>query len=442
MKGLILTYIVMYAGSLAALRFPLIGLYVYVGFAVMRPQAIFGWAGNIQNSSLIIGSAILVGWLLQGFGTWKFGRGKSVVIALLAFTAWFVVSATQAFDSNRAFTSLQELMKIVLPFLVGVTLMRERDTQPFLWTVVLCMGYVGFENNLNYMKGYNTAAEGFAGMDNNCFGVALVCVIGPAIALTLASNTWWKRLAAGASTALILHTILLTFSRGAMLGLVAVFFTAFIMMPKKPIYVFGMIVFAVVAVTFTGPQLAQRYGSVFASEDQRDYSSESRVELWRDCMKVVQEYPIFGVGPANWQVIARRYGWPDGKSAHSVWMETAAELGYPGVLALILFFGIAARKLWPLARARMTEANRFEIAVATGVVLSMIGFFVSGQFVSVPGLEVPYYVAMIGAVVLKNARVREVLAEAPVMHPVPMYLPAGGRLGAMTSPTTLPSGRR
>ena len=38
MKGLILTYLVTFAGSIAALRYPLIGLQVYVGLAVLRPR--------------------------------------------------------------------------------------------------------------------------------------------------------------------------------------------------------------------------------------------------------------------------------------------------------------------------------------------------------------------------------------------------------------------
>ena len=44
------------------------------------------------------------------------------------------------------------------------------------------------------------------------------------------------------------------------------------------------------------------------------------------------EKPIFGVGPGNCPVVAESLGWPRGKSAHSVWMQQAAETGVPGVL--------------------------------------------------------------------------------------------------------------
>jgi hypothetical protein len=101
-------------------------------------------------------------------------------------------------------------------------------------------------------------------------------------------------------------------------------------------------------------------------------------------------------------------------------METAAENGVPGALLLLLFFGLAAIKLWPIARARVTDENRYETVLASGVILSVVGFCVSGQFVSVPGLEVPYYITMLGAVMLKAS---------------PGGVPAGSRVPARPVPS-------
>jgi O-antigen ligase len=300
----------------------------------------------------------------------------------------------------------------------------EKDWRPLLWTIVLTQGYVGFEQNLNYLvKGYNTAADGFGGMDNNCFGVSLVTVLGPAVTLMMSSKTWSARGLAAIATALMLHTTLLTYSRGAMLGLIAVALTAFVMMPKRPKYIGALVLTALISLRFIGPQLAERYSSAFASADTRDSSSESRLDLWKSCLQVIGEYPVFGVGPANWRIIATRYGWPEGKSAHSVWMETGAEVGIPGAVFLMLFFGTAVVRLWPIARARQTETNQNEIILASGVILAIVGFVVSGQFVSVPGLEVPYYVTMLGAAMLKTTTREAVAGAAPDVVPRPFGYP-------------------
>ena len=113
-------------------------------------------------------------------------------------------------------------------------------------------------------------------------------------------------------------------------------------------------------------------------------------------LKIVAAQPIFGVGPANFPVVAESYGWTEGKQAHSVWMQTAAENGVPGVALLLLFFGATIVKLWPIAQLKQTEENRYRVAVASGIIMSIVGFCIAGQFVSLAGLEIPYYVAMIG----------------------------------------------
>src|SRR5262249_37537947 len=141
----------------------------------------------------------------------------------------------QARNTAVAYDSLWTMAKFVMPFLIGVTILdTDERSRTMLWIIVLAQGYVGFEMNLNYIRGYNLAGEGFAGMDNNCFGVSLVTTVGPAIALGLGAKKWWERVLAFGSAALILHTTLLTFSRGAMLGLIVVGATAFVIMPKRP----------------------------------------------------------------------------------------------------------------------------------------------------------------------------------------------------------------
>lgn len=414
MKGLLLIYAITGLGSLAALRSPLIGLYIYVGFAVLRPQFIWGWAGDFSGISQIVGIATLIGWIFKGFGSTKLGRGRSIVLCFVAFALWTVASASQAFDKDVAYAELIPMAKFFMPFMIGVTLLDAEDrSRTMLWIIVLAQGYVAYEMNYQYyIKGWNIAGDGFGGMDNNCFGVSLVSTIGPAIALGLGAKKMWERVLAGVSSVLILHTTLLTFSRGAMVGLLAVGAAAFFVMPKRPKYLAVMLVGALIAARLTGPQLAARYVTAVADSEERDGSAESRLDLWADCFRIATEKPIFGIGPGNFPVVAGSRGWTEGKQAHSVWMQTMAENGFPGVLALLAFFGIACVKLWPLARERQTDENRYQIAVATGIIMSIVGFAVAGQFVSLGGLEVPYYTTMVGVVLLKTRLVGKPLAVA------------------------------
>jgi O-antigen ligase len=235
--------------------------------------------------------------------------------------------------------------------------------------------------------------------------------------------------------AAILHTILLTFSRGAFLGLLVVGAMAFLMLPKRPVYVLAMIAALLLTVRLVGPQLASRYSTTFVEAGSRDASAASRVDLWRDCLDTAIKNPIFGVGPRNWPLIASSYGWPAGKEAHSVWMQTLAETGFVGVSLLAFFFGATIVLLWPVARARIAPENRLEAGVATGVVLAVVGFAVAGQFVSLTGLETPYYMTLVGVVLLKSrslqAMTTVVAPPAPAQTPpapITIRIPPRARL--------------
>ena len=133
MKGLVLTYILTAVGSVASLRRPLIGLYLYMGFAVLRPQAIFSWAGDISNVSLILGVSLLIGWVLNGFGSWRVGRARPILLTLLGYTAWYALATVSAARTEAAMPALIELLKIVLPFCVGMSMMEtEQDWRRLL----------------------------------------------------------------------------------------------------------------------------------------------------------------------------------------------------------------------------------------------------------------------------------------------------------------------
>ena len=86
-------------------------------------------------------------------------------------------------------------------------------------------------------------------------------------------------------------------------------------------------------------------------------------------------------------------------------MQTAAETGFPGALLLLMLFTGPAIKLWPLAHRLPTDDNRGDVMGGRAVVMAMSGFIVAGQFVTLSGLEIPYYMAMISVMILKDTPV-------------------------------------
>jgi probable O-glycosylation ligase (exosortase A-associated) len=402
MKGLIFTYGLTYGGAVLSLFNPQIGLLVYICFAIIRPEHMWYWSVPQGNYSRIVAGGLLLGWFIGGMGKWSFGRAQGVVLALIGYWAVTVLSATWASHPEAAWRAVEILTKIVLPFLVGITTLDSvKKIKQLTWVILLSQAYVAFELNLNYFDGYNRLLEeGFGGMDNNCNAIAFVSCIGLAFFLGLETTNRWLQMVALAAAAFMAHGILLSFSRGGMLALVITGIVSFLLLPKRPMHYLLFGIALLVVLRLAGPEVQARFGTAFAAEGARDASAESRVQLWQVCWDLMLRYPA-GVGADQFGFMVGEYGFPVGKLAHSLWLQVGAETGFVGLGSLAMFYLLCIVRLWPLATDRSGETDPWLNVAARMVVASLVGFAVSAQFVSLINLEVPYYIALIGAGVLK-----------------------------------------
>lgn len=412
MKGLIFTYALTYGGSLAALINPFYGLLIYVCFAIIKPEALWHWSVPAGNYSRIIAIALLAGWALAGFGRWDFGRAKVVVFALVGFLGWNAASAAFAANADVAWNAVESLFKIVLPFVVGVTIIDSvAQLKQLAWTIMLSQGYIAFEANVSYLQGNNwLMQQGFGGMDNNCVAIALVCAAGFAFFLGLAETKMWRRWLAFFVAGLMAHAIMFSMSRGGMVALIVTGAASFVLIPKRPVYYAYLALAVAIGLAMAGPSVREEFATSFADKEKRDESAQSRVVMWGNCVDLMVANPAFGIGPRHFPLVVSQFGQYENKEAHSLWFQSAAELGVPGIALLITFYAAAMYTCWRLARQldpyAPDAANSCRMIVA-----SLVGFVVAASFVSLIGLELPYYVAMIGAGYLKLAS-RPAPAEA------------------------------
>jgi O-antigen ligase len=265
-------------------------------------------------------------------------------------------------------------------------------------------GFVALEMNLAYYSGFNRVWEiGFGGMDNNCVAISMVAGTGLAFFLGLRAPTWWQKGLALAAALLMVHTIMFSMSRGGMLALMVTGLVAFLLLPKQAKHYLFFAVALALAVKLAGPSVRDRLGSAFADKEARDYSAQSRLDLWSACWDVMLKHPIFGVGPAHWPLIAPKYGFPLGKEAHTLWLQIGAEVGFVGLMFLVSFYGLSMARLRPLLRGGGLAPDPFLQDVARMVIAALAGFVIAAQFVTIVGLEAPYYIALLGAGALKLA---------------------------------------
>jgi O-antigen ligase len=378
---------------------------VYWILDIVRPQFMFGWAGAQGAFSQIVALATIAGWAVKGFGTWRFGRGRPIVVLMIGYFVWSGLSALAASNGSVALGFMTEQSKRVLMFIIAVTLVDSPSrVKTLIWVVAGSAGYLAFEMNLRYFGGFNEIQLlGYGGMDNNSMALAMVTCLAPAVFVGLYAKPLWQKALAFGAAAFIGHAILLTFSRGGMLGLLVSGVGAFIVLPKRPRYLMPMFLAFLIALRFTGPELRGRYSTAFAQEQDLDYSAQSRLELWTDCLKVMEKYPLLGAGPDHFGIIAPEFGWPAGKEAHSLWLQVGAELGVPAMVLLVLFYGLTIVRLWPVRRAG-GDTDPWRTVVAFIAITSLTGFAAASQFVTMEGLETPMYIAVIAVGTLRQTR--------------------------------------
>jgi O-antigen ligase len=404
MKGLIVTYGLTAAGTAGGLFKPRVGLYVYVLFSIIKPESLWYWSvPQGGNLSRIVAIAMLIGWAARGFGNWRLGKATPVAVGLAAFWAWSILSACFAPDSGRAWFFVESVSKIVVPWLVGITVLETVGQVRLLaWTILVGHAYLALEFNQYYFSGTNYIKDvGFAGMEEGSIAVGMVCASGVALVLGATERSWWLKAVAFLSLGLIIHVVCFSFSRGGMLGLFVAMGVAFALMPKHPRTWAVMLAVALVVLRLMGPQVRDRFATAFAGQEHRDASAQSRLDLWSNCWDTMLDHPVLGVGPYHFPLIVHTFGWQRGKEAHTLWLQIGAELGFPGLLFLLTFYGSCVVRLWPLAAGGGVPADPLVPGLARVVIASLLGFAVAGQFISLWALEAPYYVALVGAGVLK-----------------------------------------
>lgn len=230
---------------------------------------------------------------------------------------------------------------------------------------------------------------------------------------------------------LVLVTALVeTDSRGGFLAFAAVvIYTLFFLKGVKAqwrVLTAGAVI-GILALSATGTYW-DRMRSTFDSKD--DYNRTSitgRIEIWKRGMGYMFGHPVFGVGVDNFttaegrsDIIVARQERGQGTKwsvAHSSWVQAGAEMGIPGLIAVVGLFVMSFLRLRQLARLASANAglNReAQEAAGLGPALMgvIVGLSVAMSFITQAFGYAPYASLGLVAGLLKVARLHGLDTEA------------------------------
>jgi putative inorganic carbon (HCO3(-)) transporter len=157
----------------------------------------------------------------------------------------------------------------------------------------------------------------------------------------------------------------MTSSRGAILGLIAsLLFIFFVRRNKKT----NLILLLIILILLTLPQIRNFLGYIYAG-----IVDESRIIIWLNSLELIKIFPFTGVGLGNFKIAYSLYFGEEMMHAHNIYLNTAAELGLPGFIMLVILsvqiiaFGIIFTK---------QKEDKFYYALNLGLTSMAFGFII------------------------------------------------------------------
>jgi O-antigen ligase len=369
----------------------------------------------------VLALAALVGERAFGRASFNFARPEGWL--LLSFLGATALSSLTALWPRYAAESVSDLMKMSIVFFFIVNCANsERRLRGVMWTIVIG-GLLPAAGTLrNYLHG--NMVEGRAawvGIFANPNEVAYsLVVLLPLAAFLAAGLGLMPRLALLGVALIYVAAILVTFSRGGLVGLVTVM--GFYAWRKRSIVLQGMMVALVVA----GLVLAGRFwsrGEGFQNLNQ-DNSFQERLATSQAGLAMFADHPVLGVG-LGCSVIAWPLYAPEGLYTrgalvtHNTFVQALGETGAIGFIPFVLFVGFGiyhARKL-ALESPGTGLAN-----LGAGIEIAIWGFVVCGMSGGYVLTWFPYILLGLAA----SARhIGGLTANKGLISPEPSRKPAG-----------------
>jgi len=253
--------------------------------------------------------------------------------------------------------------------------------------------------------------------DANDFATFLVTAMPLALyAIHRAPTSWYRLLGVGA-LALMTLAFVRTGSRGGFIALLAV--VAVINFGYRAIAlrwrVSATALVAVVVLATASDRYWTQMGTITSDTDYNRSEETGRMKIWQRGIGYMLQYPVFGVGPNNFNAaegrlspIAERQRHGRGvkwNAAHNSYVQVGAELGIPG---LVIFIGMIASAFVALRRAsRRAGAVRgadASLELTQAMVASLTGFVVGAFFLSLAYSEILFTLLALAVALQKVTR--------------------------------------
>lgn len=404
-----------------------LGLLLVFVFEYIRPQT---WVPILGTVGTVVALSVFALSLMS-----KSDNSNADVLndrngkLMLFFLSLVIISVLTAHVTEFAFNRFKAVLGYFFLFFMLAKLATDLKRLRLLFALLVIIHVVLLILNPNVVLDTTTRSyldnSGFLS-DGNDFALSACIAFPMGIFLFLEARSTWVKVLYVISLGILLLGVVGSQSRGAALGMSAILLYQWIRSRKKMRGVLVGVLILATILMYAPSAYFERLETI------KDYEGESSAELrliiWSSAIRMANDHPILGVGAGHFSTMFGTQYRPPGETAsslpwqnaHSIYFMLLGELGYPGLLfLLILFFSN-----WGANHRRILEVGRLPGAVAETqrrlLVCndsSLIAFAVAGAFLS--GIYYPHVFVLAGlsaAIALQYRRAIANIAEPDAQH--------------------------
>lgn len=402
---------------------PWIGILVWSWLAYMNPHRhTWGFAYDIQFA-MMVGAATLAGAIVSRDRKSFVWTGATVTFLLLWL--WYTASSVFAIHPDLAWEKWKEVSKILVMTMITALFFQDRARLRYLLLVIAgSVGFYGLKGGIFVIgTGGQFMVRGAPGYTfistNNAVALALNMILPLLWYLAREEPRRWARLLLYGTFFTSILSVLFTYSRGGVVGLLVVMGVLFLRR-RNVLALIPAVLMLWLAMAWFAPERWQTRMDTIQNYEE-DESANLRLVSWRVGYNLAVNSPLVGGGFKAFSLEAYAkyapdypYGYHDG---HSIYFNLMGEHGFVGLGLFLVLIGFT---LASLQRLRRWGRRHPELAWAGNyghmLQASLAAYLSTGAFLSVSYFDLAYHLLIVAAL-LHLVAAREVEALTPRRAP-------------------------
>ena len=397
---------------------PFIGIAAWAWIALMAPA---NWAFGFSNDFRLNLTIVVVTVLSYLFAhKQKKFVFNSLSFWVMAFAFWTLISSFDAVNQDYALGYWNQFIKVLLfYFFVTLVLTKKLHIDTLIWAIVLAISsYAAMEAIKVVLSAGGHQVKGRSGalQDRNDFAVAVNMCIPLILYLIYVTKHHYLKLGLWGLFFGNIVAIVGTGSRGGFIGLSILAIAFWWHSKRKVLWLLLAALVLPTAYQYTPQEWRERQSTIqTASTD--DASFIGRLWAWKISVMIARDNPLTGGGfkavtePIIWYSYAPFTPYfgpietppiPDSiapKAAHNIYLQVLGDHGYVG----LFIFGMILLGMLLLNRRNRKLALKHKqmwcVKLSDAITLSLVGYGVTGNNVSLAYFDLLYAIAGIVTVI-------------------------------------------